>query len=118
MKDGRPTFKPSALWYLDQFDVRNAIDFEIISRKVLANVRSKVGHAGAPGLSIEEEDLLLQVRAKGTFTEEFEVSRRLPMLMNRPAHSTHPHSFASSLLVLESCANSFTTFLSTRKVSR
>ena len=32
--DGKPTFRPSAMWYLKQVDFRNALSFKVIDGKV------------------------------------------------------------------------------------
>lgn len=55
--DGKPTFKPSAEWYMKQIDCRNALSMKMIDSKVL-----KKG-----------DDLLMAVRIEGVFTERFEL---------------------------------------------
>lgn len=57
MEGGRPTFKPSAEWFLKQVDSRNALSFNIIDSKTL-----KKG-----------DDLILAVRIEGIFTELYEL---------------------------------------------
>lgn len=56
-EDGLPTFRPSAGWYLNQFDFVNALDVHILDKAVMRS----------------GPDLLLNTRYQGTFTEAFEL---------------------------------------------
>ena len=55
--DGKPTFRPSALWFLDQLDFNNGVDITIMDKDVIAS----------------GDDLLGKVRFEGTFTEHLEL---------------------------------------------
>ena len=33
--NGKPTFKPSAAWYMEQVDYRNALDFRTVDAKIM-----------------------------------------------------------------------------------
>jgi len=58
MNNGKPTFKPSALWYMKQIDLRNALSYKVIDQKVMER----------------DDDLLMQVRLEGAFTEVYELN--------------------------------------------
>lgn len=58
-EDGKPTFRPSALWYLEQTDFNNA--------KAWRKLDGKMVKAG--------QDLLLTARFEGTFFESMELQR-------------------------------------------
>lgn len=53
----KPTFRPSALWFLDQVDFNNALEFTKLDSKVFA----------------DGDDLLFSMRFEGTFEEEMEL---------------------------------------------
>jgi len=54
---GRPTFRPSAAWYMGQIDYRTALDFRTLDAKIM-----KSG-----------DDLIMAVRHQGIFTEVYEL---------------------------------------------
>ena len=56
-EDGRPTFRPSAMWYLKQIDFNNSEHYQRLDEKVEAN----------------GDDLLLKFRFEGTFLEPMEL---------------------------------------------
>jgi len=55
--DGKPTFRPSAAWFMEQFEVCNAITVKIVDSKVFA----------------KDGDLLMQIRYEGVFRETMEL---------------------------------------------
>ena len=50
---GRPTFRPSAAWYMKQVDFNNAIEYKTLDAKILK----------------DGDDLLMNMRFEGTFSE-------------------------------------------------
>ena len=56
-EDGKPTFRPSAAWYQQQVDFRNAINFRAVDTKILRR----------------GDDLHLAMRYEGTFAEVYEL---------------------------------------------
>ena len=58
-EDGRPTFRPSATWYMDQLDVRNALNWKRVDGKIMQRPQSN--------------DLIMAIRVEGTFTEVYEL---------------------------------------------
>lgn len=61
-KTGKPTFQPSAEWFLGQIDCRNALKFSVVDSKVMRSTR--------PGC----DDLHCAIRVEGEFTEVFELA--------------------------------------------
>ena len=55
--DGKPTFRPSAKWYQEQVDFRNAISFRAVDEKILRR----------------GDDLHLAMRYEGVFAEVYEL---------------------------------------------
>ena len=56
-QNGRPTFRPSASWYMNQVDFNNALDYKTIDAKVVR----------------DGDDLVMLLRFEGTFSEEMEL---------------------------------------------
>ena len=54
----KPTFKPSAGWYMAQIDSRNALSYKICDAKIMTR----------------GDDLVMAVRVEGSFTEVFELA--------------------------------------------
>ena len=54
---GRPTFRPSAAWYLDQFELSNAISSKVIDANIF----------------VDGDDLRIAIRYEGTFHETMEL---------------------------------------------
>lgn len=54
---GRPTFRPSAAWYMAQLDFNNALDYKVLDSKLVPS----------------GDDLLITFRAEGTFSEIMEL---------------------------------------------
>jgi hypothetical protein len=55
---GKPTFMPSATWYMAQLDCRNALAWRLVDGKVMRR----------------GDDLIMAVRVEGTFVEVFELN--------------------------------------------
>jgi len=55
--DGKPTFRPSAAWYLEQFEMSNAIKVDVLDKKAF----------------VEGEDVVVQIRYDGVFRETMEL---------------------------------------------
>lgn len=57
-ENGRPTFTPSATWYMAQIDCRNALSWRVVDGKVMSR----------------GDDLVMAVRVEGTFVEVYELT--------------------------------------------
>ena len=56
---GRPTYRPSAEWYVAQFDFNNAHEYKLLDAKVVA----------------DDDDLLINMRFEGCFSELMELEK-------------------------------------------
>jgi len=56
-ENGKPTFRPSAKWYINQLDFNNQLDYNILDKFV----------------KTQGDDLLLTIRFRGTFSEQMEL---------------------------------------------
>ena len=84
----RPTFRPSAAWYMAQVDFNNAIEYKTLDAKIVP----------------DGDDLLMNLRFEGVFSEISACSHHRPCLW--PLHSCSCLSTCTCACMMCACAGS------------
>ena len=84
----RPTFRPSAAWYMAQVDFNNAIEYKTLDAKIVP----------------DGDDLLMNLRFEGVFSEISTCSHHRPCLW--PLHSCSCLSTCTCACMMCACAGS------------